>query len=87
MCARPRKTSSGPRYLVIVDQFLQLISMHHNVKATHLGQAELLPIHTGKANLEQEKGFSGHCVGRLAKQQYCPLFEVLDVDPTYLGEK
>ena len=38
-------------YLVVVDELLQLVSMHHNVETTHLGQPELLPIHTGEAHL------------------------------------
>ena len=46
-------------YLVVVDELLQLVSVHHDVEATHLGQAELLPIHTGKAHLWRERGKQG----------------------------
>lgn len=42
---------SGTSYLVIADQLLQLISVNDDVKTTQLCQAELLPIHAGKAHL------------------------------------
>lgn len=45
-------SSPPPHYLVIVDELLQFIRMHNNVKAAHLGQAELFPIHARKADLE-----------------------------------
>lgn len=38
-------------HLIIVDELLQFICMDHDVKATHLGQPELFPIHTGEAHL------------------------------------
>ena len=37
--------------LVVVDELLQLVRMHHNVQPTHLGQAELLVVHTCEAHL------------------------------------
>lgn len=38
-------------YLVVVDQLLKLVSVHHDVEAAHLGQSELLAIHAGEAHL------------------------------------
>lgn len=46
-------------HLVVVDQFLQLISMHHNMETAHLGQPELLSIHTSKAHLFPSAGAVG----------------------------
>lgn len=42
-------------YLVVVDKFLQFICMDNNMQATHLGQTELLPIHTGKTHLQEKR--------------------------------
>lgn len=46
-------------YLVVIDEFLQFISMDNDVQATHLGQAELVSIHTGKAHLFPGAGAVG----------------------------
>lgn len=40
--------------LVVVDEFLQFVSVNHDVQATHLSQPELLSIHTGEAHLERK---------------------------------
>ena len=37
--------------LVVVDEVLQFVGMHHDVKATVLGQPELLAVNAGKAHL------------------------------------
>ena len=42
--------------LVVLDQVVQLVSMYNNMEATDLGEAELLSIHAGKADLEGERG-------------------------------
>ena len=48
-----------PSYLVVVDELLQLISVHHNVEAAHLGQPELLAVHAGEAHLLPGAGAVG----------------------------
>ena len=37
--------------LVVVDEFLQLISVDDNVETADLSKTELLRVHTGKADL------------------------------------
>ena len=43
--------------LVVVDELLQLVGVHHDVETAHLGQPELLAIDAGEANLDRgERG-------------------------------
>lgn len=44
-----KQSSTG--YLVVVNEFLQLVSVDDNMKAAHLRQAELLPIDTCETHL------------------------------------
>lgn len=44
-----------PRYLIVVDEFLQFISMDDNMQATHLGKAELFSIYTRKTHLKEKR--------------------------------
>ena len=51
-----QKTSSkepkcDPLVLVVLDEVLQLVGVHHDVKPTHLSQSELAVVHTGEAHL------------------------------------
>lgn len=58
--------------LVVVDELLQFISVHHNVQAAHLGQAELLIIHASEADLLPSAcavGFAGAVHGSLVLAQ------------------
>ena len=40
-------------YLVIINQFFEFVSVHHNMKAANLGQTKLLSINTSKADLDK----------------------------------
>lgn len=44
-------SKNHPYYLVVVDKFLQLIGVHHNVQAAHLSQSVLARVHASEAHL------------------------------------
>lgn len=54
--------SKHPRYLIVVDEFLQLIGMDDDVQATHLSEAELFSIHARKTHLKRELKVTACCV-------------------------
>ena len=47
--------------LVVVDQILQLVGVHNDVKAAHLGQTELVILNTRETNFLPRPG-AGKCV-------------------------
>lgn len=42
---------TSPSYLIIVDELLKFIGVDDYVQTTHLGEAELFPIHASKTHL------------------------------------
>lgn len=48
---RSFESDPGASYLVVVNEFLQFVSVDDNMKTTHLCKAELFPIHTRETHL------------------------------------
>lgn len=64
---------SFPCYLIVIDEFLQFISMDNNMQATHLSKAELFPIYTCETHLRENAIISNHesNIGDLMHNFHC----------------